>query len=218
MRSSLILKHRHRAVLAVLIFGLAAAAQAAEVKKNPNPFQGFSSDSGKPVDITSEALEVHQEDQMAIFSGNVVAKQGESTLCAPKLIVYYDNADTQGQGQGQAQKAPVVAMPATDPSGQASAIKKLEASGGVVVTAKDQIATGQTGLFDMVANLATLNDNVVLTQGNSVIKGKKLVVDMKTGVARVEGSGGVSSIFQKTAPATAPTTLACNTLPKGSTP
>jgi len=220
MRSSLILKHRHRAVLAVLIFGLAAAAQAAEVKKNPNPFQGFSSDSGKPVDITSEALEVHQEDQMAIFSGNVVAKQGESTLCAPKLIVYYDSADaqTQGQGQGQAQKPAAVTMPTTDPSGQASAIKKLEASGGVVVTAKDQIATGQTGLFDMVANLATLNDNVVLTQGNSVIKGKKLIVDMKTGVARVEGSGGVSSIFQKTAPTTAPTTLACNTLPKGSTP
>jgi len=217
MRSSLILKHRHRAALAVLIFCLTAAAQAAEVKKNPNPFQGFSSDSGKPVDITSEALEVHQEEQMAVFSGNVVAKQGESTLCAPKLIVYYDNADAQAQGQG-GQKPAVVAMPATDPSGQASAIKKLEASGGVVVTAKDQIATGQTGLFDMVANLATLNDNVVLTQGNSVIKGKKLVVDMKTGVARVEGSGGVSSVFQKTAPSAAPTTLACNTLPKGSTP
>jgi len=110
-------------------------------------------------------------------------------------------------------------MPTTDPSGQASAIKKFEASGGVVVTAKDQIATGQTGVFDMAANLATLNDNVVLTQGNSVIKGKKLIVDMKTGVARVEGSGGVSSIFQKTPQSSATTPLACNTLPnKGSTP
>jgi len=59
MRFKLITQHRHRAVLAVLLLALGSTAQAAEAKKNPNPFQGFSSDNNKPVDITSEAIEVH---------------------------------------------------------------------------------------------------------------------------------------------------------------
>jgi len=202
MRLSLTPKFRHRAALAAMLLGLSSlGAQAAEVKKNPSPFQGFSSDNGKPVDITSEGLEVHQEEQMAIFTGNVVATQGESTLCAPKLTVYYDN-------EGQAADVPT----------QSGAIKKLEANGGVVVTAKDQIATGKTGLFDMAANTATLNDEVVLTQGKSVIKGDKLIADLKTGVVKVQGNKGISSIFQKTAPAGAPTALSCAALPKGTTP
>lgn len=198
-----ILKVRHRVALAAIVLGLAATcAQAAEVKKSPSPFQGFSSDNGKPVDVTSEALEVHQEEQMALFTGNVVATQGESTLCSPKLTVYYDNAGGQ---------------PA-DVAAQSGAIKKLEASGGVIVTAKDQVATGKTGVFDMGTNTATLTEDVVLTQGKSVIKGDRLIADLKTGVVRVEGSKGVSSIFQKTAQAGAPTALSCTSLTKGSTP
>ena len=199
-----ILKVRHGIALAAIVLGLAATgAQAAEVKKSPSPFQGFSSDNGKPVDVTSEALEVHQEEQMALFTGNVVATQGESTLCSPKLTVYYDNAGGQ--------------QPA-DVAAQSGAIKKLEASGGVIVTAKDQVATGKTGVFDMGTNTATLTEDVVLTQGKSVIKGDRLIADLKTGVVRVEGSKGVSSIFQKTAQAGAPTALSCSSLTKGSTP
>lgn len=187
------------AVAAIMAAG-SVAAQTPPPRKNPNPFQGFSSDNGKPVDITSEALEVHQEQQMAVFTGKVVAVQGDSTLCAPKLVVYYDN-------EGQPADAPT----------QSGAIKKLEAEGGVVVTARDQVATGKRGVFDMASNVAVLNDDVVLTQGPNVIKGNKLTVDLKTGVARVEGSRGVTSSFQKAAQAGAATALTCTSLAKEKT-
>ena len=44
-------------------------------------------------------------------------------------------------------------------------IKQLEARGGVVVTQKDQTATGELGIFDMQTNTVTLTGNVVMTQG-----------------------------------------------------
>ena len=155
-----------------------------------------------PITLVTLRMTVSSAGALRLAIGNVVATQGESTLCSPKLTVYYDNAGGQ---------------PA-DVAAQSGAIKKLEASGGVIVTAKDQVATGKTGVFDMGTNTATLTEDVVLTQGKSVIKGDRLIADLKTGVVRVEGSKGVSSIFQKTAQAGAPTALSCTSLTKGSTP
>lgn len=153
----------------------AATAPTAFAQTTANPFQGFSSDSGKPVDVKADSLEVRQNEQKAIFSGNVVAKQGDSTLTAATLTIFYENAGGE-------------ATPSAS-----SGIKKLEASGGVVVTAKDQKATGASGVFDMATNTARLTGDVVLTQGQNVLRGKELVINMKTGIARV--IGGTSGLF-----------------------
>ena len=163
-----------RLILPLALVAASGAASAAEAKKASNPFQGFSSDNGQPVDVKSETLEVYQNEQKAIFIGSVVAKQGDSTLHSARLTVFYDKSDSP------------------TPS-QQSAIKRLEADGNVVVTSADQKATGSTGVFDMATNEATLSGGVVLTQGQSVIRGTKLIVNMKTGIARVEG--GTTGLF-----------------------
>jgi lipopolysaccharide export system protein LptA len=69
------------------------------------------------------------------------------------------------------------------------------------VTQKDQTATGDLGVFDMKANTVTLTGNpVVMTQGQNVLRGEKLVVDLTSGVSRVEsnkgGQGRVQGLFQ----------------------
>ncbi len=71
------------------------------------------------------------------------------------------------------------------PGGQ-QRIKRLEARGGVVVTQKDQTATGETGVFDMKSNTVTLTGAVVMTQGQNILRGDRLVVDLTSGVSRVE--------------------------------
>ena len=71
------------------------------------------------------------------------------------------------------------------PGGQQK-IKRLEARGSVVVTQKEQTATGDLGIFDMKTNTVTLTGNVVMTQGQNVLRGEKLVVDLTSGVSRVE--------------------------------
>ena len=48
------------------------------------------------------------------------------------------------------------AAQAPAPGGGSQQIRRLEAKGGVIVTQKDQTATGDTGMFDMRANTVTL--------------------------------------------------------------
>ena len=56
----------------------------------------------------------------------------------------------------------------------------------MVVTQKDQVVTGETAVFDTKTNLVTMLGGVVLTQGKNVLRGDRLLVDMTTGVSRVE--------------------------------
>ena len=65
-------------------------------------------------------------------------------------------------------------------------IRRVEAKGGVLVTQKDQTATGESGIFDMQANTVTLLGNVVISQGQNVVKGDRLTVDLTSGTSRVE--------------------------------
>jgi lipopolysaccharide export system protein LptA len=213
-------------VLLPLALALTPASAAEKEKKASSPFQGFSSDNGKPVDVKSDSLEVHQDEQKAIFTGNVVATQGESVLRTNELTVFYDNAAMNGSAANPADAAkgadasktsdatkPLEATKASDTADSAKAsgkepskpgsgnssttpsgIKKLIAKGNVVVTSKDQKATGDDGVFDMATNMATLTGReVVMVQGANVVKGKKLVVNIKTGVSNV--TGGTSGLF-----------------------
>ena len=89
---------------------------------------------------------------------------------------------------------------ATPGPGGASSIKRLEARGNVVVTQKDQVVTGETAVFDTKTNLITMlggaGGQVVLTQCQNVLRGDRLMVDMTTGVSRVESdSGKVQGLF-----------------------
>jgi lipopolysaccharide export system protein LptA len=86
---------------------------------------------------------------------------------------------------------------ATPGPGGSSSIRRLEARGSVVVTQKDQIVTGEIAIFDTKANQVTMQGGVVLTQGQNVLRGDRLVVDMSSGVSRVESdTGRVQGLFQ----------------------
>jgi lipopolysaccharide export system protein LptA len=174
-------------VAALLVAASAAAfAQGAANKGQPNALQGFSENRNKPVQIEAASLEVRDKDKKATFTGNVKVVQGDTTMQCRSLIVFYEQQDTPG------------AMKAAQPGpGGSQQISKLEATGGVKVTQKDQIATGDTAHFDMRANTVTLNGNVTVTQGKNVMKGDRLVVDMTSGVSRVEGKGPVRLLIDQ---------------------
>ena len=159
--------------LAGAMLGGAASAQA-PAKGIPNAVQGFSKNRDKPVQIEATTLEVRDKDKMATFSGNVHVVQGDTTMRCKVLVVHYDS-DTPG-----AMKA------ATPGAGGSQQISRLEAKGGVIVTQAEQTATGDTGLFDMKSNTITLLGNVVVSQGGNVVRGERLVVDMTTGVSKVD--------------------------------
>jgi lipopolysaccharide export system protein LptA len=74
-------------------------------------------------------------------------------------------------------------------------IRLIEAKGEVVVVQQDQRATGDTATFNMRENTVTLVGNVVVTRGSNVLRGQRLVVDLTTGVSKMDG-GRIDGIFQ----------------------
>ncbi|HEY6024111.1 MAG TPA: LptA/OstA family protein [Pseudolabrys sp.] len=159
-----------------------------------NALQGFSQNRDQPVHIEAATLEVRDKQKQATFSGDVRVKQGDTGLRCKSLVVFYEQEGQSGD-QSKTLKA------ATPGPGGEQRIKRLEARGGVVVTQKEQTATGDLGVFDMKTNTVTLTGNpVVMTQGQNVLRGEKLVVDLTSGVSRVEsnkgGQGRVQGLFQ----------------------
>jgi lipopolysaccharide export system protein LptA len=163
---------------------VAAAVDIAAVHAQPQPngppnaLQGFSQNRDKPIKINSATLEVRDKDKMATFAGDVHLVQGDTSMRSKTLVVFYEDD--------------AAAKPATPSAGTTQAgsqqnqqIKRVEAKGNVIVTQKDQTATGDTGVFDMRANTVTMVGNVVISQGQNVVKGDTLTVDMTTGVSRI---------------------------------
>ena len=174
--------------------GLDARAQTQTASQGPpNALQGFSQNRDQPVHIEAASLEVRDKQKQATFSGDVRVKQGDTGLRCKSLVVFYEQSGDPTEGSKTLQAAN------PGPSGE-QRIKRLEARGSVVVTQKDQTATGELGIFDMKTNTVTLTGNpVVMTQGQNVLRGGKLVVDLTSGVSRVEAgkSGqGVQMLVQ----------------------
>jgi lipopolysaccharide export system protein LptA len=187
-----------------VIFSLAlitasdAAAQSA-VTGVPNAMQGFSQNRDQPIQIEAASLELRDKKKEATFSGNVKVVQGDTTMTSKSLVVFYESTATPASAPAANSKAAKSApiQSATPGPGGSSSIRRLEAKGSVVVTQKEQVVTGETAVFDTKTNLVTMLGGVVLTQGKNVLRGDRLMVDMTTGVSRVESdSGRVQGLFQ----------------------
>jgi lipopolysaccharide export system protein LptA len=186
------------AALAMLAVGHAGAQSA--VKGVPNAMQGFSQNRDQPIQIEAASLEMRDKKKEATFSGNVKVVQGDTTMTSKALVVFYEQSAAPAAAPTANTKSAKAAAPiqsATPGPGGSSSIRRLEARGSVVVTQKDQVVTGETAIFDTKANQVTMNGGVVLTQGQNVLRGDRLVVDMTTGVSRVESdTGRVQGLFQ----------------------
>jgi lipopolysaccharide export system protein LptA len=170
-----------------------AGAQSA-MQGVPNAMQGFSQNRDQPIKIEAASLEMRDKKKEATFSGNVKVVQGDTTMTSKSLVVFYDSNSAPATAAATAKPA---TMQAASPGpGGSSSIRRLEARGNVVVTQKDQVVTGENAVFDTKTNLITMLGGVVLTQCKNVLKGDRLLVDMGTGVSRVESdSGKVQGLF-----------------------
>ena len=192
------------AVVALAMIAAREAKAQSAVTGVPNAMQGFSQNRDQPIQIEAASLEMRDKKKEATFTGNVKVIQGDTTMTSKTLVVFYESNSASAPPPPANSKAAAKAAPiqsATPGPGGASSIKRLEARGNVVVTQKDQVVTGETAVFDTKTNLVTMLGGVVLTQGKNVLRGDRLLVDMTTGVSRVESdSGRVQGLFQSSGP------------------
>jgi lipopolysaccharide export system protein LptA len=184
---------------------IALAAPGAAAAQGPHaaataPTQGIIQDQNQdqPIQIESATLEVRDKSKMATFSGDVQVVQGDTTIKCQTLVVFYGAergtgtgrivtaAATQTDGAKAAHQGPMVPQGSQD-------IRRIEARGGVTITAKDQIATGDLGVYDPKKKTMTLTGNVVVSQGKNVLHGDSVVVDTVTGDAHFESGASTQS-------------------------
>ncbi len=168
-----------------------------QAEDNESPV-GFKTDPDAPIEIEADTLEVEQNAQTATFIGNVVAVQGAIRLRADRLIVTYAQ---------KADSAPSSEDGADDGTG-GTEITRIDAKSNVhVMSEDDQSASGDWALYMVADENITMGDTVVLRQGENVIRGQRLNIDLNSGQARVEGgvtatdtenpsSGRVRGLFQ----------------------
>jgi lipopolysaccharide export system protein LptA len=195
-----------RPYLSIVSLGFAALAALGLLHPTPlaaqtltNSFGGLSQSSKEPIDIESDVLVVHDQQKYATFKGNVKAVQGTTTLRAQQLDVHYvGGGDKLATGETSPAPAPANTAagdkPAAAGDDQQTQITKIEAKGNVIInSAQDQTTTSDWALYDVPAQLVTVGGNVVLTQGQNVLKGDRLVIDLKTGESRFENPGSTTA-------------------------
>jgi lipopolysaccharide export system protein LptA len=173
-------------IAASLAVTASAAAQATAQGLLPGD-RGRTQGKDLPIQIDAKTLEVRDKSKIATFSGDVKVVQGDTTMHCDKLVVFY------GQEIGIADnKQPVQTSADSSAVPGAQNIRRIEARGHVTVTDKDQSASGNIGVYDLRTKTITLTGNVVVSQGDDVIHGERVVVDTVTGNAHVEAAPGTT--------------------------
>jgi lipopolysaccharide export system protein LptA len=161
--------------------GAPAAKKEKEKEKDRSNPLGTMGSSKEPIKIDADRLDVYDKDQRAVFQGNVIAVQGETTIRCTTMTVFYER-QARNRPQGGSQN---------------DAVKKIDCAGPVTVVSKDQIATSDNASFDRAANKVFLTGNAVLSQCQNITRGERIVYDLNTQVANVETAPGgrVSALF-----------------------
>jgi lipopolysaccharide export system protein LptA len=155
------------AAAAALAVPAAAAAPAARGGTCPqSALKGHNSDA--PVDWDAQRIEVQDQQGKAILTGNVVAKQGDLTLTAARVVAAYSK------------------RPSTH-------VDRLDASGGVVIRGPGETARGAFGIYDLNQKIITMVGAVTLTRCDATVSGARLVYDLNNGRAVMDGGGVAGS-------------------------
>lgn len=136
----------------------------------------IKTDKNQPIQIQSDRLDAYQEKKMVVFSGHAVATQGDKTIKADRLLIYY-------KGHSAApEKTNKVDM------GTSGDLDRLEAQGQVVITQTNRVVTGDHAAFYQDSQIIVMTGNAVMREGKNVVKGERIVVYLNEDRGVIEGS------------------------------
>lgn len=151
-------------------------------------------DNSQPVEITADSLEVLQDANKAIFSGNVEAKQGEVNIRSQKMTVFYKK---EAKGKPKAEKADAEAGQGESKTAPDGKVSRVEIDDNVFISTPKETAQGSRGVYDVDVATITLIGNVTLTSGKNIVKGQKMVYNIKTGQSKMTSGSGAGSSGKK---------------------
>jgi lipopolysaccharide export system protein LptA len=173
------MKHAHKRGLGpwgiVLAAGLAAGAIA-------SAGAGWAQISGKkgPIDITGDSMDVRDPERLVIWKGRVEALQNGDRMRSDLLNIYYKAAPKPAGGESKGAQAP---------GADFGDIDHMEAIGNVYFVTPREIARGDKAVYTAASQTIVITGDVVLTQGENVGRGSRLVIDLANGHSTLEGGG-----------------------------
>ncbi len=132
--------------LLTLLLGLLfiGATQVQAIDAQPSPAADL------PIEVTAQQLEALQQLGQAIFTGEVVAKQGDITIYCDRMVVF----TKAGQRQ----------------------VDRLEAFGGVRVVQLDRIATAAKAIYRQQLGTLVLTGDAKIHQGANEVAGDEITL------------------------------------------
>ena len=117
------------------------------------------------VEIISDELEWNEKEKIAYARGNASAEQKDKKLTADELIVHLskDNKNTNNNNE----------------------IVMIEAIGNVIFFSKEDKATGNNAVYNIVKNNIIIEGNVILKRKENIMQGEHLEMDLNTGVSSI---------------------------------
>ena len=117
------------------------------------------------IEIISDELEWNEKEKIAYARGNASAEQKDKKLTADELIVHLskDNKNTNNNNE----------------------IVMIEAIGNVIFFSKEDKATGNNAVYNIVKNNIILDGNVILKRKENIMQGEHLEMDLNTGVSSI---------------------------------
>ncbi len=148
-------------------------------------FSSFASQSNDPLNVTSNQLDIYDLKKRAVFRGNVEVSRGPNTIRSGYLKLDYVGS------------APVSGNSTAGRNPQGTQIRRIVAKNKVLITTpNNQNVTSDQAVFDVASNIVVIEGNVVLTQGENVLKGNKLTINLNTGIYGFEtGKDRVRAVF-----------------------
>lgn len=147
-------------ILAIVV-GFALFASGAMAQTTRVGFGTVQDNSGLPVEVTSDRLDVDENTGLAIFRDNVVIVQGEMRLTADEVTVFYDNVQ--------------------------EAVERLEAIGNVVFISGPDAAESKLANYYVATGLLVMEGDVLVLQGPNTITSDEMTVYVDQGTAELTG-------------------------------
>ncbi len=166
-------RERRTRRFAAAIAGFALAALMVVAGDRTVGAQGVTGqrhDVNKPIEFSADRLQVEKEGRIASFEGHVKAIQGDLSLSADVVRVFFKPSKTGEESSEE----------------KLAGVSRIDANGNVVLASPTETAKGDWGVYDVDRRIITLGGTVELTRGDTVILGNRLELDLETGRSRIE--------------------------------
>lgn len=128
----------------------------------------------EPIQIVADELISYNDEKYAEFMGKVKVTQGEFTITADRLTIYYEGELLEEEKNG----------------GDEGVLKKIIATGNVIIDSEDYHAEADRAEYDKDARTVVLSgQNAKVVSGKNSITGSKITYNQNSSQVKVESSG-----------------------------